>query len=439
MASFPLTKLKPVEIARDNKPFLFACLVRALSQVVNAVILPFMAALYASNYHPNVIGNGFAIYAAVALLGSWIGGLLLDQGVRWQVVFSLGSVFIGAGSLALGFSDSTLTFYLAFAFEGIGIGIFGPAAELAVDETRRDSLIRGRAYTFARMAESLINILISLILVVLVLIDRPHAAFWISFLVCILAIAIALNQSLFYSKAGSQVAREVTSRKANRSHIKFRELQKSIISLLRSRFTIAIVLTALFAGILQLESSAMPIELDRIGLQMSKSQFLLITISLLAFQQVMFAAALLPVGLTVARLPVRRGLQFGFFCYAIAMLSLSLASWSYVGWLLSCLLLVLVQVATAVAKASIMPSSIRAALELSPKERHGLAMAFYAQSYNIAGLIATPLGGYFLERHQDTSFWFVLCLLCLPAVLFSGLVRSVPLTSPRQTSPSSKR
>lgn len=436
MASFSLTKLKLVEIARDNKPFIFACLVRALSQVVNSVILPFMAALYLSNYHPNVIGNGFAIYAGVALLGSWIGGLLLDKGVRWQVIFSLGSVFIGAGSLALGFSDSTLTFYLAFALEGIGIGIFGPAAELAVDETRRDSLIRGRAYTFARMGESVINILISFTLVVLVLIDRPHAAFWMGFLICILATGIAMSRSLFDSKACSQTACEVTNREENHSHIKSHELQTSIISLLRSRFTIAIVLTAVFAGILQLESSAMPIEIERIGMTMSKSKFLLVTISLLAFQQVMFAAMLLPVGLTVARLPVRRGFQFGFFCYAVAMLSLSLASWSNVGLLLSLILLAVVQLATAAAKASIMPSSIRAALELAPKERHGLAMALYAQSYNIAGLIATPLGGYFLAKNLDTSFWFVLCLICLPAILLSGLVRTVP---PRQKNPSSKR
>lgn len=403
-----------------------------------------MAAYFVSMPHPfssNVIGISFAVYGITGFVGGFLGGVLLDNGIDWRRILSIGLLISGICVSLLTYFHETFQVYVLLSLLGFFCGFASPSAELSIELTRGDKTLRGTAYTYARLAESFISVLLYILIVILIWLNAPQYSFTLGGFSYGLAILFLFSHSirrLNYTSPQNILPNRSPEECTQSSQSQYLSIPSlinrlihtmtNLIYLFKSKsFSLVILLVSIYACILQLEGSALPIEFDRVGISISPN-FLLISILFLALRQLLFGLVLIPVGTIFSKLPVRKGFGFGFICYGVAMFSITASTMIF-----PIVFLFAVQLFTSLANASLMPTTIRATLEASSTRYHGIALALYNLTIGISAASISAIGGYFLEKHDDTYFWLIIALMCIPAYFVSTQL-SIRSTIPKTNS-----
>ena len=380
----------------------------------------------------SIIGVGYAISSIAGLVGAFVSGYLLDKSIGWRKLFSVAGIIQASAVVFLSEQNSVSFFFILFMFLGFASGMFGPAGDIAIDRSRLVKTSRGMAFTQWRFTESVITIFIFIIMIIMVSTGIPAKIFTLAGITTIIAVVLIFNLDL-----GSDVDVQRVSKYSSYDHEGSRILNfaqnvlsifdgplvvaRGIKALLNRQFIYIIVLLLIFHAILILENSAMPVDFAKIGITSSGNSLVLILI-FLALRNFVFGLVLLPIGTKYSKLPSKKGFQFGFSMYFVAMmiLSLSLNAKLFDIPLSPLLFILIIQIFSALANAALMPTSTRAVLESVEKKRHGVALSFMNFAMAVANAIVTVIGGYFLEKNQDSYFWLVVALFCITALPIAG-------------------
>lgn len=435
MRKFNLKRI-PRFISSDYSNFTVICTAKSLTTVLQTSIFPFMVAYFAissESISASILGIGFAIASISGVIGAFTSGYFLDKLFDWRKLFAISGIIQSIAAIFLSKNNSIHLFYTLFMLLGFANGMLGPASDIAVDRSRINNINRGMAFTFSRFAESIVTIITFIIMAVMIEMGKTDIIFNIGGASTIVAVILVLKFSSNTSTdsnytpepSGKYIKKGKNKFRFNKFHFSRKSYSngiiKTIFRLLDEQFINILIILVIFHGILKLENSAMPIDFAKIFVE-SSSHYLSVILAMLALRVVVFSIVLLPIGRKFSKLPAKKGFQFGFLMYFIAMvmLSMSVVSGSSGLAFLPLLCIITVQVFSALANAALMPTSTRVVLESVDKENQGIALSFMGFAMAAANAIVTTVGGYYLSSNDDTYFWLVIAFLCIIALPISA-------------------
>lgn len=345
------------------------------------------------------LGYGFAVAAAMGVVSRWLAGRSLDAGLHWRHLVAGSGLLTAASMMQLRNISDWPALLLGMALQGFGLGLFWPAAEIAVAQTH-GSIPLGKAFTLARFCEAVGSALGVLGTAAFTAVGRPSWAF-LTAAALLLALAVA-----------ALLSPGIVSRQAVSGGQTYpRRRQDSYGALAKVPGLPAVLLISIMAtSIIILQQSALPLDLVRGSLGRPALEPVMGNL-VVAVQLVLLVVMQLPVGRLVSRWPTSTGLRWSLLAFAGGQALMTLSSFPMAPDLL---LVVGAQLLTAVGTAAFLPTASTACLERTPAALQGRAMAAYSECWGISSVVAPPVAGWLLEMQgHGVGLWLLLTTLCL--------------------------
>ena len=409
MSTSPMAPVPSPALFRCRAPWLRyyppalvrSCLLRGLALMALTGIGFYLGIAYGDRLGGLALGYGFAVAAAMGVVSRWLAGRFLDGGLHWRHLLAVSGLLTATSMVQLRDVNDWSALLLGMALQGFGLGLFWPAAEIAVARTHGPVPL-GRAFTLARFCEAVGSALGVLGTAVFTALGRTSWAF-LTAAALLLALAVASLLS------PGTVARQPASNEQTDPQRR----QSSYGSLAKVPGLPAVLLISIMAtSIIILQQSALPLDLVRGSLERPALEPVMGNL-LVAVQLVLLVVLQLPVGRLVSRWPTSLGLRRSLLAFAGGQALMTLSSFPMTPdlWLV-----VAAQVLTAMGSAAFLPTASAACLERTPAALQGRAIAAYSQCWSISSVVAPPLAGWLLEiQGHGVGLWLLLTTLCLAA------------------------
>lgn len=407
MVASPVVSVLPSTPCRCGIPWLqhyppaliWSCLLRGLALMALTGIGFYLGIAYGDRLSGIALGYGFAVAAALGVVSRWLAGRSLDGGVHWRHLLAVSGLLAAASMVQLRDVNDWPALLLGMALQGLGLGLFWPAVEIAVAQTHGPVPL-GKAFTLARFFEAAGSALGVMGTVVFTVLGRPSWAFLTAAaLLLVLAVAALLSPGTASSPPASNGQLDPPRREGS-----YKALAK--VPGLPAVLLISIMATS----IIILQQSALPLDLVRGSLGRPALQPVVGNL-VVAVQLVLLVVMQLPVGRLVSRWPTGTGLRWSLLAFAGGLALMTLSSVPMVPdlWLV-----VGAQVLTALGTAAFLPTASTACLERTPPALQGRAMAAYSECWGISSVVAPPVAGWLLESQgHGAGLWLLLTTLCL--------------------------
>ena len=400
VASVPSSSFPCAWLRQCPPALLLSCLLRGLALMPLSGIGFYLGIVYGDRLSGIAIGYGFTVAAGIGVVSRWLAGRSLDRGLHWRHLLAGSGLLMAAGMLKLGNINDWHALLPGMALQGLGLGLFWPAAEIAVARTHGPVPL-GKAFTVARFCEAVGSALGVLGTAVLTALGRSSWAFLTAAaLLLALAVAALASHGIIGHPAVSG-GRMLPQQKQQGS---YRALTK--VPGLAAVLLISIVATT----IIILQQSALPLDLVRGSLGRPALEPVMGNL-VMAVQLVLLVVMQLPVGRLVSHWPSSTGLRWSLLAFAAGQALMTLSCFPMAPGLL---LVVGAQVLTALGTAAFLPAASTACLERTPAALQGRAMAMYSECWGISSVVAPPMAGWLLETQgHGVGLWLLLTALCL--------------------------
>lgn len=378
-----------------------SCLLRGLALMGLTGIGFYLGIAYGDRLSGLALGYGFAVAAAMGVVSRWLAGRSLDGGLHWRHLLAVSGLLAAASMVQLRDVSDWPALLLGMALQGLGLGLFWPAAEIAVAQTHGPVPL-GKAFTLARFCEAVGSALGVLGTAVFTALGRTSWAFLTAAAVLLaLAVAALLSPGTVSRQPVSKGQTDPQRRQGG-----YRDLAK--VPGLPAVLVISIMATSSII----LQQSALPLDLVRGSLGRAALAPVMGNL-VVAVQLVLLVVMQLPVGRLVSRWPTGTSLRGSLLAFAGGQALMALSSFPMAPDLL---LVVGAQVLTAVGTAAFLPTASTACLERTPVTLQGRAMAAYSECWGISSVVAPPVAGWLLEMQgHGVGLWLLLTALCLAA------------------------
>ncbi|MXW40084.1 MAG: MFS transporter [Synechococcus sp. SB0668_bin_15] len=388
-------------LQRYPPALVWSCLLRGLALMGLTGIGFYLGIAYGDRLSGLALGYGFAVAAAVGIVSRWLAGRSLDGGLHWRHLLAVSGLLAAASMVQLRDVGDWPALLLGMALQGLGLGLFWPAAEIAVAQTH-GPIPLGKAFTLARFCEAVGSALGVLGTAVFTVLGR---ASWAFLAAAAVLLALAVAALLSPGPVGRQPVFNGQAQPQQRQG-GYRDLAK--VPGLPAVLLISITATS----IIILQQSALPLDLVR-GSLGRPALAPVVGNLVVAVQLVLLVVMQLPVGRLASRWPTGTSLRWSLLAFAGGQALMALSS---VPMAPDLLLVVGAQVLTAVGTAAFLPTASTACLERTPAALQGRAMAAYSECWGISSVVAPPVAGWLLEMQgHGVSLWLLLTALCLAA------------------------
>lgn len=386
-------------VQRYPPGLVWSCVLRGLALVAFTGIGFYLGIAYGDRLSGIDLGYSFAVAAAMGAASRWLAGRSLDGGLHWRHLMAGSGVLTAASMMQLRDVSDWHGLLLGMGLQGLGMGLFWPAAEISVAQTH-GAVPLGKAFTLARFCEAVGSALGVLGTAVFTAVDRPSWAFLTA---AALLLALAGASLLGPGAVGRQPVSGPQPQPQRREG-SYRAL--AMVPGLPAVLLISIMATS----IITLQQSALPLDLVRGSLGRPALEPVLGNL-VLAVQLVILVVMQLPVGRLVSRWPTGTGLRWSLLAFAGGQALMTLSSFPAAPGLV---LVVGAQMLTALGTAAFLPTASTACLERTPTALHGRAMAAYSECWVISSAVAPPVAGWLLEMQgHGLWLWLLLTALCL--------------------------
>ncbi|MXY63331.1 MAG: MFS transporter [Synechococcus sp. SB0665_bin_28] len=391
----------PPWLQRHPPALVRACLLRGLALMPLSGIGFYLGIVYGDRLSGIALGYGFTVAAVMGVVSRWVAGRSLDSGLHWRHLLAGSGLLMAAGMVQLRNVSDWPALLTGMALQGFGLGLFWPAAEIAVAQTHGPVAL-GKAFTLARFCEAVGSALGVLGTAAFTTVGRPSWAF-LTAAALLLALAVAALRST--GLLGCQAVSGGQAFPQRR--------QGSYKTLARVSGLPAVLLISIMATtIIILQQSALPLDLVRGSLGRPALDPVIGNL-VVAVQLVLLMVMQLPVGRLVSRWPTGTGLRWSLWAFAggqalmiLSCLPMAPGLWLVMG----------AQALTAVGTAAFLPTASTACLERTPAALQGRAMAAYSECWGISAVVAPPVAGWLLEMQgHGVGLWLLLTTLCLAA------------------------
>lgn len=420
----------PPWLRRYPPPLVRVCLLRGLALMPLSGIGFYLGIVYGDRLSGIALGTGFTVTGVMGVASRWLAGRSLDGGRHWRLLLAGSGLFMAAGMMQLRNVSDWPALLLGMALQGLGLGLFWPAVEIAVARNHGPVPL-GNAFTLARFCEAVGSALGVLGTAAFTALNRPSWAF-LTAAVLLLALAVAALGSTGIP-GGPQPVSGTPGLTPQGRQGSYRDLAR--VSGLPAVLLISIMATT----IIILQQSALPLDLVRGSLERAPLDPVIGNL-VVAVQLVLLMVMQLPVGRLVSRWPTSTGLRRALWTFAAGQALMTLSCFSPMAPGL--LLVVGAQVLIAVGAAAFLPTASTACLERTPAPLQGRAMAAYSECWGISIVVAPPVAGWLLETQgHGVGLWLLLTILCLAASRLNPgqpppVLTTQPITNPEtETSP----
>ena len=375
------------------------CLLRGLALTAFAGIGFYLGIAYGERLSGLALGYSFAVAAVMGVVSRWLAGRFLDAGLHWRHLLAASGLLTAASMVQLSDVNHWPALVLGMALQGFGLGLFWPAVEIAVAQTR-GVVPLGKAFTLARFCEAVGSAIGVLGTAAFTAMDRPSWAFFTAAaLLLVLAVAALLSPGA------------VSRQPVSSGHTCPQGRQGSYRALARVSGLPAVLLISVMAtSSIILQQSALPLDLVRGSLERPALEPVIGNL-VVAVQLVLLMVMQLPVGRLVSRWPTSTGLRWSLGAFAGGQALMTLSSFPMAPALV---LVVGAQALTAVGAAAFLPTASTACLERTPAALQGRAMAAYSECWGISAVVAPPVAGWLLEMQgHGAGLWLLLTTLSL--------------------------
>ena len=386
-------------LQRYPPALVWSCLLRGLALMALTGIGFYLGIAYGDRLSGVALGYGFAVAATMGVASRWLAGRSMDGGLHWRHLLAVSGLLTAASMVQLGKVSDWSALLLGMALQGLGLGLFWPAAEIAVAQTHGPVPL-GKAFTLARFCEAVGSALGVLGTTAFSALGQPSWAFLAAAAVLLLLAVAALLSP------GTVSRQPVSDGQADPQR-----RQGSYGALAKVPGLPAVLLISMTATtIIVLQQSALPLDLVR-GSLGRPALAPVVGNLVVAVQLVLLVVMQLPVGRLVSRWPTGTGLRWSLLAFAGGQALMSLSSFPMAPDLL---LVVGAQVLTAVGTAAFLPTASTACLERTPAALQGRAIAAYSECWGISAVVAPPVAGWLLEvQGHGVGLWLLLTALCL--------------------------
>lgn len=388
-------------LQRYPPALVWSCLLRGLALMAFTGIGFYLGITYGDRLSGVALGYGFAVTAAMGVVSRWGAGRSLDSGLHWRHLLAASGLLTAASMMQLRNVSDWSALLPGMALQGLGLGLFWPAAEIAVAQTH-GSVPLGKAFTLARFCEAVGSAFGVLGTAAFTAVGRPT---WAFFMAAALLLAFAVAALLIPDIVDRQVAFG-GQRSPRQRQGSYGALAK--VPGLPTVLLISVVATA----VIILQQSALPLDLVRGSLRRPALEPVMGNL-VVAVQLVLLVVMQLPVGRLVSRWSTGAGLRWSLLAFAGGQALMTLSCLPMVPGLA---LVVGAQVLTALGTAAFLPIASIACLERTPAALQGRAMATYSECWGISSVVAPPLAGWLLEKQgHGVGLWLLLTTLCFAA------------------------
>ncbi len=346
---------------------------------------------------PEQLGLALALAALFGTASRMLCGLLLDRGCSASLPVRLAALAALLGDGLLLTAHGLPGFQLGLLLQGVAMGLWWPAIELAVSLCCAP-LPSARAYALACSADAAGVVAGALLGALLASLAWLRGIYVLDMAMQGLLLALLARYGLPAS----------ARRERDQPLSRWGSWLPQLLPLL----LIALLATA----VTKLMQSALPLDLVMGGL---RRQPLPEGVgALLIGLQLGFLLLLQwPLGQRLAQRPVAQGLAMSLVCSAAGCLLLAASAISPQGLAL----LVAAQLPLALGQAAFLPIASEAVVELTPESQRGLAMALYSQCCTLSSVFAPPLAGALMRRQGHALLvWLLMAGACLAGLVLVG-------------------
>ena len=339
---------------------------------------------------PEQLGLALALGAVLGAASRLFCGWLLDRGCNASLPVRLAALAALLGDGLLLTAQGLPGFQLGLVLQGVAMGLWWPAIELAVSLSCAP-LPSARAYALARSADAGGVVAGALVGALLAGLGWLRGIYVLDMAMQLLLLALLARQGL---PATARRALDRPFRGAG-----------SWLPQLAPLLLIAVLATA----VTTLMQCALPLDLVRGGLRRQPLPEGLGAL-LIGLQLGLLLLFQWPLGQRLARRPVAHGLALSLLCSAAGCLLLAASALSPQGLAL----LVAAQLPLALGQAAFLPIASEAVVELTPEDQRGSAMAVFSQCFALSAVLAPPLAGELMRRQGHALVvWLLMAAGCL--------------------------
>ncbi len=346
------------------------------------------------------IGLGLALASGVGLISRFLSGYILDRGAALAIPLRIGAVLsISADLLLLQASDSS-GFLIGQLLLGLGMGFYWPAAEFA-SACLSAPLPSSQGFALARTADALgiaAGTALGTLLAALFGADHLRWVYGVD-ISCMVLLLVLVGWLPSHSAMPNTTETTVSEAPTPRSWL------KPLLPLL--------VLSLLGTGLINLQQSALPLDLANGGLARAGLPEVGGGL-LMGVQLVLILLLQWPVGHRLGQQPVGVGLRLSLRSFAAACGLMALSALHPQG----VVLLLAAQPLLALAITAFLPTITEAVIEAVEPAHQGLALGLYSQAWAISGISLPPIAGWMLQSEQHgLGLWLLMggfSLLALP-------------------------
>ncbi len=348
---------------------------------------------------PEPLGLALALAALLGTASRLLCGLLLDRGCGTTLPVRLAALAALLGDGLLLSAHGLSGFQLGLLLQGVAMGLWWPAIELAVSLCCAPQP-SARAYALARSADAAGVACGALLGALLAGLGWLRGIYVVDMAMLTLLLAL-----LAWRPLPAEARRGVDQPESG-----WGVWLPTLLPLL----LIAVLATA----VATLMQSALPLDLVRGGLRRPPLPEGLGAL-LIGLQLGLLLLLQWPLGQRLARRPVAQGLALSLLCSAVGCLLLAASAFSTRG----VALLVAAQLPLALGQAAFLPVASEAVVELTPEHQRGLAMALFSQCFALSAVLAPPLAGALLQRQGHAVLvWLLLAGVCLAGLSLVALL-----------------
>lgn len=339
---------------------------------------------------PEQLGLALALAALLGTASRLCCGVLLDRGCSASLPVRLAALAALLGDGLLLTAHGLPGFQLGLLLQGVAMGLWWPAIELAVSLCCAP-LPSSRAYALARSADAAGVVVGALLGALLASLAWLRGIYGLDMAMQVLLLALLARQGL-----------PAAARRA------FDQPPSGWGSWL-PRLLPLLLIAVLATAVTTLMQSALPLDLVRGGLRRQPLPEGLGAL-LIGLQLGLLLLLQWPLGQRLARRPVAHGLALSLVCSAAGCLLLAGSAISPQGLAL----LVVAQLPLALGQAAFLPIASEAVVELTPEDQRGVAMALFSQCFAVSAVLAPPLAGELMRRQGHALLvWLLMAGGCL--------------------------
>ena len=364
----------------------------------------YLGIIYGDRLSGIAIGYGFTAGAAIGIISRWLAGRFLDEGLHWRYLLFVSGLLMAASMMQLREVNDWPALLVGMALEGLGLGLFWPAVEIAVAQTH-GAVPLGKAFTLARFCEAIGSAFGVLGTAAFTAVGQPSGAF-LAAAVLLFALAVV---ALMSPNSPSTISHQSAVSEHSQKYLQGRQVSYWDLAKVPGLPKV-LVISIVATSIIILQQSALSLDLVR-GSWGRPALEPVIGNLVVAVQLVLLVVIQLPVGRLVSRWPSSIGLQWSLLAFAGGQALMTLSCFPIAPGLL---LVVGAQVLTALGTAAFLPTASTACLERTPIVLQGRAMAVYSECWGISSVLAPPVAGWLLEiQGHGLGLWLLLTALCI--------------------------